>query len=85
MQPYLLCLNINGMADPEIVATGTDKILPIGAGTHEFAMLRFVQQSGYNGPIGILDHRPSLDAEQSLRENLNGLAKTVATFPIASE
>jgi len=36
---------------------------------------------GYKGPIGILDHRDELDAEQSLRENLEGLAKLIATFP----
>jgi len=85
MQPYLLCLNINGMADPTTIAAGADKILPVGSGIHEIAMLRSVQESRYNGPIGILDHRPTIDAEQSLRENLAGLQKVVAYLEIATE
>jgi len=85
MQPYLLCLNINGMADPAVVAGGTNKILPVGSGSHEIAMIRAVQKSGYNGPIGILDHRATVDAEQSLRENLAGLQKIVANLETAPE
>ena len=34
-----------------------------------------IRDSGYRGPIGILDHRPETDAEVSLRENLTGLQK----------
>ncbi len=44
-------------------------------------MSALIRESGYQGPIGILDHRGELDAEQSLRVNLEGLAKLVATFP----
>jgi len=68
MLPYLLCVNVNGM-----VEGGDPKILPLGQGTHEIAMMRVVLDSGYDGPVGILDHRPDTDAEQSLRENLAGL------------
>lgn len=49
------------------------KILPIGAGKHERRMMQIVLESGYSGPIGILDHRPQTDAEQSLKQNLRGL------------
>jgi len=73
MKPFLLCLNLNGMADPKTVTGLTNKILTIGDGTHETAMIHAVIESGYTGPIGILDHRNELDTEQSLRENLNGL------------
>ena len=38
-------------------------------------MMKTVRASGYNGPIGILDHRPNLDAEKSLRENLHGMER----------
>jgi hypothetical protein len=41
-------------------------------------MLQAVLDSGYRGRIGILDHRENLDAEESLRENLEGLAKLLA-------
>ena len=69
MQPYILCLNINGM-NP----AAQPKILGLGQGRHELRMLEVVQRSGYKGPIGILDHRSELDAKESLQENLDGLA-----------
>ena len=68
LQPYLLCLNINGMNDD-----AHPKILPVGQGQHDVELLKVVAASGYEGPIGILDHRPEVDAEQSLRQNLEGL------------
>ncbi len=68
MKPYLWCLNINGMN-----VDAAPKILPLGQGQHEVAMLQAVLDSGYDGPIGILDHRAELDAEESLRQNLEGL------------
>lgn len=71
MQPYLLCLNLNGMNRDE-----NPKILPIGAGQHEQRMMQIVRDSGYSGPIGIIHHREELDAEEGLRQNLEGL-KTV--------
>lgn len=72
MKPYLLCLNLNGMnrgAQP--------KILGIGKGEHEVAMIRAVLESGYAGPIGVIDHRETLDARDSLQENLDGLDWTL--------
>ncbi|QDU92679.1 DUF6797 domain-containing protein [Lignipirellula cremea] len=68
LQPYVLCLNLNGMN-----AQAQPKILGIGKGAHEKAMIRTVVASGYDGPIGILDHRPELDAKESLQENRDGL------------
>lgn len=72
MKPYLLCLNLNGMN------TGAEpKILPIGRGEHDRKLLRIILDSGYSGPVGILDHRPEIDAEESLRANLEGLENVV--------
>ena len=68
MKPWLLCLNLNGMN-----TGGEPKILPIGQGEHDARIIRIILDSGYAGPIGILDHRPELDAEISLRQNLEGL------------
>lgn len=68
MLPWLHCLNLNGMnanADP--------KIMGIGKGPFELSMIRSIQESGYEGPIGILDHRNELDAKDSLQENLEGV------------
>lgn len=75
MQPYLLCLNLNGMETP--LPGHPNKILPIGDGQFETEMIRTVIQCGYLGPIGILDHRNELDAKLSLQQNLDGLQKTL--------
>ncbi|MEM9159288.1 MAG: TIM barrel protein [Verrucomicrobiota bacterium] len=75
MMPYLMCLNLNGMADKDTVDHKklVNKILPIGSGKHEQRMLQAVLDSGYDGPVGILDHIVAQDSEKSLRDNLEGL------------
>ena len=73
MKPHLLCLNLNGM-NPD----AQPKILPIGQGRHEGEMIAAIIESGYDGPIGILDHRNDTDAEVALRENIEGLKKVLA-------
>ena len=72
MQPYLLCINLNGMND-----NARPKILPIGSGQHELKMMEAIKRSGYAGPIGILCHRQDMDAEVALRQNLDGMKKTL--------
>lgn len=70
MRPHLLALNLNGMA------RGGDrdgrKILPLGAGELDLALLRVIRDSGYRGPIGVLNHTDH-DAEARLLDNLEGL------------
>ncbi len=80
MMPYLLCLNLNGMADPETVKGMTNKILPLGQGVHERELMRIVTANGYDGPIGILDHRSDVDAKESLQANLAGLDQILADW-----
>jgi hypothetical protein len=70
MKPFLLCLNLNGMNDG-----AKPKILQLGRGRHEAAMIATIRKVGYTGPIGILDHRSDTDTEIALRENLKGLQK----------
>ncbi|HMJ88898.1 MAG TPA: hypothetical protein VK530_03735 [Candidatus Acidoferrum sp.] len=73
MQPYLTCVNINGMVkDGERAGK---KILTIGTGDQELAMLKVIRDGGWQGPIGIINHRTELDAEVALRENIQGLEK----------
>lgn len=72
LKPYLLCLNLNGMND-----NANPKILPIGSGQHDTEMLKIILKSGYDGPIGIIDHRETIDAEESLQQNLTGLKKVL--------
>ncbi|MDF1741201.1 MAG: TIM barrel protein [Verrucomicrobiales bacterium] len=77
MKPYLHCLNLNGMN------TGADpKILPLAQGEHDLSLLKTLIASGYDGPVGILDHQGHTDAKLSLQDNLEGLSwllKEVAT------
>jgi len=71
MRPHLLALNLNGMV-PDGEKLGK-KILPLGVGTLDLKLLRDIVASGYAGPIGILGHTQD-DAEERLRDNLDGLA-----------
>lgn len=71
MQPYLLCVNLNGM-----VRDGDKrgrKILDLGRGDHELGMLKAIRDSGWFGPVGIIDHLSETDSEETLRTNLRGL------------
>jgi sugar phosphate isomerase/epimerase len=72
MNPYLHCVNLNGMT------RGGPKILALGQGQEDLGILKMIRDSGYQGPIGILDHRGQMDAEESLKENLDGLKKLLA-------
>lgn len=70
MKPHLLALNLNGM-----VPKGDQidqKIVPLGAGSLDKDLLKLVRDSGYTGPIGILNHTDH-DAEARLKDNLDGL------------
>jgi sugar phosphate isomerase/epimerase len=73
LKPWLLCLNINGMND-----NAQPKILPVGSGKHDQTLLRTILSSGYTGPIGVIDHREQLDAEESLQQNLTGLKSVLS-------
>jgi hypothetical protein len=73
MQPHLLAINLNGMVtDGDKVGK---KILTLGEGDQELAMMKTIRDSGWRGPVGILDHRPETDSEETLRGNLAGLQK----------
>jgi hypothetical protein len=69
MKSRLMCLTINGMK------RGGPKILPVGQGDDDLSLLKIIRDSGYTGPISILNHREEVDAEQGLRENIEGLKK----------
>jgi len=70
MKPHLLAINLNGM-----VRNGDrsgKKIIPLGTGDLELAMIQTLQNSGWRGPVGILGHTDE-DAEVKLRKELAGL------------
>lgn len=70
LKPHLYAININGMTrrGDEI----GKKILPIGTGDLDLGILKTIRASGYQGPIGILNHT-DLDARARLADNLAGL------------
>ncbi len=67
MVPLMQCLNLNGMK------RGGPKILPVGEGKEDARILRAIRESGYLGPVGVLNHLENEDAEVQLRRNLDGL------------
>jgi hypothetical protein len=73
MKPHLLAVNLNGMT------RGSDKagkkIMRLGDGEEDARLLRIIEESGWRGPVGIIDHRPETDSEETLRENLAGLER----------
>ncbi len=74
MKPHLLALNLNGMVrDGE---KSGKKIVPLGQGDLDLRLLKIIRDSGWRGPIGILNHTDE-DAETRLQENLNGLDRLV--------
>ncbi len=70
MKPYLYAVNLNGMN------RGGDKkgqkILPLAQGELDLHLLQVIQDSGYDGPIGVLGHTQD-DAETTVKDNLDGL------------
>ncbi|HAB16639.1 MAG TPA: hypothetical protein DCE44_09330 [Verrucomicrobiales bacterium] len=79
LQPYLVAINLNGMVR-EGDRTGK-KIIPLGTGDQELAMLRALKTSGWNGPVGIIGHTDE-DAEVKLRQELDGLTRLA---PLANQ
>lgn len=82
MLPHLYCVNLNGMVDADQVNEKTmeNKILTLGTGQYEKDMIRTVIESGYSGPIGVINHRDELDAQAALRDNIDGLEKLLSEF-----
>ncbi len=71
MIPFLYAINLNGMVK-DGDQTGK-KILHLGEGDQELRLLKAIRDSGWKGAVGILDHRPETDSEETLGRNLRGL------------
>ena len=75
LMPHLLVININGMqTDGERLGK---KILPIGDGDRDLEVLKTISESGFKGPIGILNHTDD-DAKKRLELNMIGLEGLVS-------
>ena len=71
MKPYLAVLNVNGMTKNG--DKSGRKIMPLGQGDRDLSLLKAIRESGWRGPVGILNHTDE-DAEARLQDNLDGLA-----------
>src|SRR5262249_9088488 len=70
LQPHLLAVNLNGMrAD----TTQYPNVRFVGTDASELAMMRVLEQSGWRGPVGIINEHNNLDAAEALARNLVGL------------
>jgi len=75
---YVEAVNLSGM-----VPDGdrkNQKILYLGEGTEELAMIRTIRNSGWRGRVGILSHRTEFDAAETLGKNLAGYEKLMAAL-----
>lgn len=70
MLPYLLAVNLNGMT--KIPANAGEPVVPVGQGELDVHLLKTIRDSGFSGPIGIINES-SEDAEGRLLDNLEGL------------
>lgn len=67
MMPYLRTVNLNGMR-----ADGP-KVLSLGSGDREQAMMQILNAAGFKGQIGILGHVEDADVKEVLKKNLTGM------------
>jgi xylose isomerase-like TIM barrel protein len=67
--PHLWGVILNGMQE------GGPDFITVGEGDRDLGMLKVMRDSGYRGPIGIMNHDESRDAEVGLRLNMDGLKK----------
>ena len=68
--PHLMAVNLMGLKEGNPV-----KVVPIGRGDAEAAMIKIVRDSAYHGPIGIINEDTAPDAEVGLTMNIDGLKK----------
>ena len=67
--PHLWAVILNGMQE------GGPDFITVGDGDRDLEMLKVIRDSGYSGPIGIMNHDENRDAEVGLRLNMEGLKK----------
>lgn len=71
IKPFLVGLTLCGMTrDGDKIGK---QFLPVGAGDEDARLFRFIDNSGWRGPVGIINHTDN-DAEARLRDHLDGLA-----------
>ena len=70
--PKLIALNIAGLKKGP-----PGKVVIVGQGDSEEKMIRIIAESGYQGPIGVINEDSDPDAEIGLSMNMGGVKKIV--------
>jgi sugar phosphate isomerase/epimerase len=70
MLPYLLDVNLNGTS--KLPRGAGEPVVPVGQGALDVSLLKTIRDSGYSGPIGIINESNE-DAELRLLDNIDGL------------
>lgn len=73
IQPHLYSINITGLQGGYPA-----KVVPVGQGNIEFKMMKIIEESGYKGPIGIINEDFATDAKDGLLLNLDGINRYLA-------
>jgi sugar phosphate isomerase/epimerase len=68
IRPHLYAINITGLK-----AGYPAKVVPVGQGDIEFRLMKLIEESGYKGPIGIINEDFAPDARDGLMINLKGI------------
>jgi sugar phosphate isomerase/epimerase len=74
IKPHLLAINLTGLQ-----GMNPAKVVPVGKGNVEFGMMKIIEESGYHGPIGIINEDFAADAKDGLLINMEGLKKYAQT------
>ena len=69
LAPHLMAVILNGMQK------GGPEFFTVGEGDRDLPMLKVIRDSGYNNPVGIMNHDENRDAEVGLKTNIEGLKK----------
>ena len=75
IKPYLYAVNLSGLK-----GRNPAKVVPVGSGDQEARLMKIVKESGYTGPVGIINEETHPDAETGLKMNLEGAAKLAPTL-----
>lgn len=70
MLPHLLAINLTGLKSGYPA-----EVVPVGQGDIEAGLMQAIKESGYSGPIGIINENFAPDAKKGLQLNMDGLKK----------
>ena len=75
IEPHLLAVNLAGIKKTDSVG-----FYGLGEGDVESDMIRIILNSGYSGPIGIINHDENWDARTGLMKEMEGLERVLRTI-----